>query len=61
MKAAFVLLASRKVYNWVRKLAWQIHQTYRTGALHVRLPPHISLKQPFAIAHHTYKILPLRK
>lgn len=34
----------------MRKLAWQIHQSYRTGTLHCRLPPHISLKQPFAIA-----------
>lgn len=50
MKATFALLANREVYNWVRKLAWEIHQTYRTGTLHVRLPPHISLKQPFAIA-----------
>jgi 2'-5' RNA ligase len=50
MKATFALLASREAYNWVRKLAWEIHQTYRTGTLDVRLPPHISLKQPFAIA-----------
>ncbi len=49
MKATFALLANIEVYNWVRKLAWEIHQTYRTGTLHVRLPPHISLKQPFAI------------
>lgn len=49
MKATFALLANREVYNWVRKLAWEIHQTYRTGTLHCRLPPHISLKQPFAI------------
>ncbi len=49
MKATFALLANREVYNWVRKLAWEIHQTYRTGTLHVRLPPHISLKQPFAM------------
>ncbi|MFZ4657558.1 MAG: 2'-5' RNA ligase family protein [Caldilineaceae bacterium] len=50
MKATFALLANMEVYNWVRKLAWEIHQIYRTGTLHVRLPPHISLKQPFAIA-----------
>ena len=47
MKATFALLANRDVHNWVRRLAWQIHQTYRTGTLHCRLPPHISLKQPF--------------
>ena len=50
MKATFALLANREAYNWVRKLAWEIHQTYRTGTLDVRLPPPISLKQPFAIA-----------
>jgi 2'-5' RNA ligase len=49
MKATFALLANTEVYNWVRKLAWEIHQKYRTGTLHCRLPPHISLKQPFAI------------
>jgi len=51
MKATFALLANREVYNVVRKLAWEIHQRYRTGTLHCRLPPHISLKQPFAIAN----------
>jgi 2'-5' RNA ligase len=50
MKATFALLANIEVYNWVRKLAWEIHLKYRTGTLHVRLPPHISLKQPFAMA-----------
>jgi 2'-5' RNA ligase len=50
MKATFALLANHDVYNWVRHLAWQIHQTYRTGTHHCRLPPHISLKQPFSVA-----------
>jgi 2'-5' RNA ligase len=50
MKATFALLSNREIYNWVRKLAWEIHLKYRTRTLHVRLPPHISLKQPFAIA-----------
>lgn len=50
MKATFALLANTEVYNVVRKLALEIHR-YRTGTLHVRLPPHISLKQPFAIAN----------
>ena len=50
MKATFALLANIEIYNWVRKLAWEIHLKYRTGTLHVRLPPHISLKQPFAVA-----------
>lgn len=33
----------------VRKLAWELHQNYRTGTRHASLPPHISLKQPFRI------------
>src|SRR5437867_165882 len=53
MKATFALLANREVYNWVRKLAWEIHQKYRTGTQHCRLPPHISLKQPFRISDLT--------
>ena len=50
MRATFALLADRQVHNWVRKLAWEIHQKYRTGTQHCRLPPHISLKQPFHIS-----------
>ncbi len=50
MKAAFALLANTEVHNFVRKLAWEIHQKYRTGTIDSRLPPHISLKQPFRIA-----------
>ncbi len=50
MKATFALLADREVHNVVRKLAWDIHQRYRTGTIDCRLPPHISLKQPFPIA-----------
>lgn len=50
MKATFALLADTEVHNLVRKLAWEIHQKYRTGTIDCRLPPHISLKQPFKIA-----------
>ena len=50
MKATFALLANNHMHNWVRKLAWEIHQNYRTGTQHCRLPPHISLKQPFRIS-----------
>jgi 2'-5' RNA ligase len=50
VKATFALLADTEVHNVVRKLAWNLHQKYRTGTLHVRLPPHISLKQPFAVS-----------
>ena len=49
MKATFVLLANPEIHNFVRKLSWDIHQKYRTGTRHISLPPHISLKQPFAI------------
>lgn len=49
MRAAFAVLANIKVYNYVRKLAWQIHQQYQTGISVCRLPPHVSLKQPFVI------------
>jgi 2'-5' RNA ligase len=50
MKATFALLANREIHNLVRKLAWDIHQKYRTGLDVSRLPPHISLKQPFAMS-----------
>lgn len=49
MQATFALLATTEVDNFVRKLAWEIHQKYRTGTKHCRLPPHISLKQPFNV------------
>jgi 2'-5' RNA ligase len=50
MKATFAILANTEVHNFVRKLAWDIHQKYRTGTSICRLPPHISLKQPFEIS-----------
>lgn len=50
MKATFALLADSKTHNLVRKLSWDIHQKYRTGIDVCRLPPHISLKQPFDIS-----------
>jgi 2'-5' RNA ligase len=50
MKATFALLANTEVHNVVRKLQWEIHQKYHTGTIDCRLPPHISLKQPFAIS-----------
>lgn len=49
MKATFGLLANTEIHNLVRKLAWEAHQKYRTGTIDCRLPPHISLKQPFPI------------
>lgn len=50
MKATFALLADNQIHNLVRRLAWDIHQKYRTGIDVCRLPPHISLKQPFDIS-----------
>jgi 2'-5' RNA ligase len=50
MKAAFAVLANLEAYNFVRKLAWNIHFQYHTGTIDARLPPHVSLKQPFAIS-----------
>lgn len=49
MKATFALLADWDVHNFVRKLSWAMHQKYHTGITHCRLPPHISLKQPFQV------------
>ena len=50
MKAVFALLTNTEIHNLVRKLSWDIHQEYRTGIDVCRLPPHISLKQPFDIS-----------
>jgi 2'-5' RNA ligase len=50
MKAAFALLANTETHNLVRKLSWNIHRKYRTGIDICRLPPHVSLKQPFEIS-----------
>lgn len=50
MKATFALLANTEIHNLVRKLEWEIHQKYHTGTIDCRLPPHISLKQPFRIS-----------
>lgn len=50
MKATFALLADHQIHNFVRKLSWDIHGKYHTGIDMCRLPPHISLKQPFDIS-----------
>ena len=49
MKAAFALLADYATHNAVRKLAWQMYQNYGISLETSRLPPHVSLKQPFDI------------
>jgi 2'-5' RNA ligase len=51
VKATFALLADNRVHNLVRKLSWDIHQAYHTGIDVCRLPPHVSLKQPFDISN----------
>jgi len=53
VKATFALLADTETHNLVRKLAWDIHRKYRTGIEVCRLPPHVSLKQPFDISDLT--------
>ena len=50
MKATFAFLADTEIHNFVRKLAWDIHRNYGIGLDATCLPPHISLKQPFAVA-----------
>jgi 2'-5' RNA ligase len=50
MKAALALLANTEVHNFVRQLAWAIHQKFHIGIEASRLPPHVSLKQPFAVS-----------
>jgi 2'-5' RNA ligase len=50
MKATFALLADSETHNLIRKLSWDIHRKYRTGIDVCRLPPHISLKQPFDVS-----------
>src|SRR5712692_2561150 len=49
MKATFAFLADIDVHNFVRKLAWDIHRKYGVDLDVARLPPHISLKQPFTV------------
>ncbi len=49
MRAAFALLVDRRTYNFMRKLAVEIHTTHQTGFGGALLPPHVSLKQPFEI------------
>jgi 2'-5' RNA ligase len=53
VKATFALLADTETHDFVRKLAWNIHRKYRTGIEVYRLPPHVSLKQPFDISDLT--------
>ena len=49
MKAAFALLADYETHNAVRKLTWRMFQRHGISLDICRLPPHVSLKQPFDI------------
>ncbi len=49
MKAAFALLADYETHNAVRKLTWHMFQRHGISLEICRLPPHVSLKQPFDI------------
>ncbi len=50
MKAGFALLVDEQTHNFMRELALEIDRKYHTGLVAAQLPPHISLKQPFAIS-----------
>jgi 2'-5' RNA ligase len=50
MKATFALLVDWRVHNFVRALAVELHGRYRVGLQACLLPPHVSLKQPFAVS-----------
>lgn len=49
MQAAFALLPHHDSANVACRLAWDLHRKYRTGLFARRLPPRVSLKQPFDI------------
>ncbi|MGH7162941.1 MAG: 2'-5' RNA ligase family protein, partial [Planctomycetota bacterium] len=49
MRATFALLADTRTANFVRKIAWGVHVRHGTGLRAARVPPHVSLKQPFRI------------
>jgi 2'-5' RNA ligase len=46
-KATLALIPDSSACNTIARLAWQVDQAYGTGLSVCRLPPHISLKQPF--------------
>ena len=51
MKAAFALLADYETHNVIQKLTWQMFQRHGISLQASRLPPHVSLKQPFHISN----------
>lgn len=50
MKAAIALLVDQETQNAVRSLVWEMHSSHGLNFRASRLPPHISLKQPFEVA-----------
>ncbi|MHC4225662.1 MAG: 2'-5' RNA ligase family protein [Planctomycetota bacterium] len=50
MKAAITLFPDLETANFVRKLGWDLHLRYGIGTLARRVPPHVTLKQPFVAA-----------
>ena len=48
MKAAIAILADYQAQNFVRRMTFELDQTYRVDFLASLLPAHISLKQPFS-------------
>lgn len=51
MKCAVALLFDREVENIVNELAWRAHLEFGVDLGVRRLPPHVSLKQPFSIGN----------
>lgn len=51
MRATFVLLTDPETQNAMRKLAVELDTEYGAGLAGSLLPAHVSLKQPFQIAH----------
>lgn len=49
MKATLALSVDWQTHNLARSLAWQLHTMYGLSLDVCRLPPHVSLKQPFPI------------
>ena len=47
IKATCAVLANREIENEIARLAWDVHRRFSTGLLARRIPPHVSLKQPF--------------
>jgi len=49
VKATFALLPDLQTQNAVMEIAWELFQKRGAGLDVRRLPPHISLKQPFDV------------